>query len=215
MSLIRHGSRSPVSESDCVGDAIPTFLHFGYLPRPPADGSQDFWTNGRDKEWNGDESALIARGVQSLKCAFKDCGEGPHIVPLSGGLDSRAILGGLLDAGHRDRIVAVTWGTRGTYDFDIGCEVARHAGVRHEDIDLTQVSVRRELLLETARDVGKCVWLFDAFYNRLAPKLFGKNAIYWSGFLGDPLSGAHLPPLESQTWGQAVSRFVRWNCFSR
>ena len=55
-----------------------------------------------------------------FKAAFENVSEGHHIVPLSGGLDSRAILGGLLDAGLKDQITTVTFGTLGTWDYDIG-----------------------------------------------------------------------------------------------
>lgn len=60
---------------------------------------------------------------------------------LSGGLDSRAILGGLISAGLKDSIVTVTFGTPGTYDFDIGKKIATELGIKHELIDLTSVEM--------------------------------------------------------------------------
>ena len=45
------------------------------------------------------------------------------MVPLSGGLDSRTILAALLEAGLKDRITTVTYGTPGTWDYDIACDV--------------------------------------------------------------------------------------------
>ena len=200
--------------------AIVAYLHFGYIPQVPDDVYQQPWaadqfeTNGGALE-NLSEPQLIAQGVRALKAAFNNIPRGTHIVPLSGGLDSRAILGGLLVAGLKDQITTVTFGTPGTWDYDIGSYVAGQMDVRHEAIDLTKVELKQELLEKTAINLGACTWLFDAFYfyNIFVGKRFGEDAIYWSGFMGEALSGAHLLPKQSKYWNEAVVRFANWNRF--
>ena len=201
-------------------DEILAFLHFGYLPQVTEDVKHQAWTRirtlvldniGKD----GNEVGLVTQGVRALKSAFRNPGGDTHIIPLSGGLDSRAILGGLLEAGLKDQITTVTFGSPGTFDFDIGCDMARKIGVHHECIDLTQVRLTQELLEKTAQEVGMQVWSFDAYYNRLICERFGRDTTYWSGFMGDPLAGSHLLPESSKTWDIALSRFVSRNRFSR
>ena len=89
------------------------------------------------------EPALIDQGVAAIKARFQEADNGTHIVPLSGGLDSRAILAGLLDRGLKDQIIATTYGTPGTYDYDIGCRVAKKIGVKHKAFDLSTCKPQR------------------------------------------------------------------------
>jgi len=197
---------------------LSTFLYFGYLPYVPTDVKYQPWATGQTEKQVtkfAEESELIAQGIYLLKSAFEDTSGDLHVVPLSGGLDSRAILGGLLDAGLKNQITTVTFGTPGTWDYDIGYYVAGEMDVRHECFDLTQVQLTQELLEETAKEVGNCIWLFDAFYNRLVCKRFSKDAAYWSGFMGDPLAGSHLLSTDSESWDAALGEFAKRNRFSR
>jgi asparagine synthetase B (glutamine-hydrolysing) len=195
---------------------IHAYLYFGYVPRVPEKINDEPWVryNQKTDEQTTSESELVHEGVLAFKAAFEDVPVGHHIVPLSGGLDSRAILGGLLDVGLKDQITTVTFGTPGTLDFDIGCEVAQKAGVRHESIDLTHIDLSQQTLENTARENENWVWLFDAFYNRLIQSRYGKDATYWSGFMGDPLAGSHLLPKDSSSWHIALRSFAERNRFS-
>ena len=53
------------------------------------------------------------------------------IIPLSGGLDSRAILAAALKCTSRDNIITFTFGEKGSFDFEIGKMVAEKASVRN------------------------------------------------------------------------------------
>lgn len=197
---------------------ISSFLFFGYCPKIPSTLDTKVWAlasrNGNSPLSKDDtEKDLIKNGVRALQSIFTNVGNGEHIVPLSGGLDSRTILGGLLVAGLKDRITAVTFGTPGTFDYDIGCAVARQVGVRHKSFDLTQVKIEQDTLEETAREMETRAWIFDAFYRRLIHKRFGKDAIYWSGFMGDALSGRHQILKENVTCEEAISNFIECNRF--
>ena len=205
--------------------AVSTFLYFGYLPSP--DVSLPVWLGDRSDRQRrpgdtdrADLSSWIAEGVGVLKRVFQDGVGGPataHVVPLSGGLDSRAILGGLLESLETRQIRAVTFGSPGTWDYEIGREVAHAAGVRWEAIDLSSEDWRWEIaqLVKTARRIERPIGLFDAHVNHQVPERFGAENVYWSGFMGDPLSGSHLLPRDSATWGEAQRHFVRCNRFCR
>ena len=205
--------------------AISTFLHFGYLPSP--DVRLPVWLVDRSDRQRRpgdadrvDLSSWIAEGVGVLKRVFQDSVGGPamaHVVPLSGGLDSRAILGGLLENLETREIRAVTFGSPGTWDYEIGRDVARAASVRWEAIDLSSEDWRWEIapLVKTAKRLERPIGLFDTHVNHQVPERFGAGNVYWSGFMGDPLSGSHLPHRDSATWGEAQEHFVRGNRFCR
>lgn len=53
------------------------------------------------------------------------------IIPLSGGLDSRAILAAALRCTPKDNIITFTFGEPGSFDFEIGKMVAKKAGVKN------------------------------------------------------------------------------------
>jgi hypothetical protein len=189
-------------------------LYYAYVPYVARDVEQQPWTQASFERWTDegdapDESALIELGIRTLRETFADPGEGPHVVFLSGGLDSRGILCGLLEAGLKDQIVAVTYGTPGTLDYEIGRAVAQRTGVRHEAIDLTQVPLTQELLDKAAVQLGQWLWLFDVLYIRMCYWRYGKEATYWSGHLGGTYGGdGHLYPENSDSWEMAVSRFA-------
>jgi len=199
---------------------ILSFLHFGYLPQIPRNLSSEPWVGNKSDACDTirkspNKPQLIAQGIHALKAAFQNIVGGMHIVPLSGGLDSRAILGGLLNAGLKNRIAMVTFGTPGTLDYEIGSYVAKRIGLRHEAIDLTRVKLDQEVLEKTIDEGGAWTYLIDSFYNRLISKRFGKDPTYWSGFMGDPLAGSHLLPTDSNSWREALDKFVKRNSFSR
>jgi len=199
-------------------DDICAFLYFGYIPKLTENTYRPPWnieqvTDNQKTLASLTESQLIDEGVVILQDSFNNISNGDHIVPLSGGLDSRAILGGLIETGLRDQITTVTFGTPGTFDYDIGVHIAKKMNVRFETIDLTKIIVNENQLMETAEDLGECFWIFDAFYNRQIPKKFGSGAIYWSGFLGDPLAGSHLPKIEHASWKEVKKHFMEHGKF--
>lgn len=115
-----------------------------------------------------------------------------HVIPLSGGLDSRAILGALLERVDSNRVVAVTYGVPGQLDYDLGKIVADSVGVEHHAFDLRTVDFSWDAIRES---VAASPWTYvpDGFFNSLCRNLFSsKSDTVWSGFLGETLSGSHL-----------------------
>lgn len=197
-------------------DAVAAYLYYGYLPEVRPDVATRPWANfAVDKAIAAlPNSALVEMGERAFKSAFEKLEGGLHVVPLSGGLDSRAILAELCQRVERDQIVAITVGTPGTFDYEIPTLVARQAGVRHERINLVEVKLERDQLEQTAASNRGRTWIFDSYYNRLMRERFGNDAVYWSGFIGSRITSAkHLPQHPSTSWRDALDRFVQKNRF--
>jgi len=201
-------------------DQILAYLHFGYLPKFCTDLESKSWAkfgiNSKKPKINiYDEALLIEKGIKSFKSSIANNIEEGYlnIVPLSGGLDSRAILAGLIDLGLKEEIITVTFGTPTTFDYDLGKYIAQQAGVKYEVIDLTEVELDQSSLEEVAQTTNNWTYLIDSFYNYLIRNKFGKDVVYWSGFMGDPLAGSHS--YDTNFWEDALDKFIYKNRFSK
>jgi hypothetical protein len=206
--------------------AVCIFLHFGYLPEHSPNqldflGNWQEWDERKSFLSEQPPSVLIQEGAEILRKVFRETLAGDnskcHVLPLSGGLDSRAILGGLLENLDKRQIQTVTYGSPGTYDYEIGQSVAKTIGVRSDSINLSAESWRWDAveIMETALQTERPTWLFDTYVNHHIQRCYGAECVYWSGFMGDPLAGSHLLTQDSTTWEQAKSSFVQRNRFSR
>jgi asparagine synthetase B (glutamine-hydrolysing) len=86
--------------------------------------------------------ATLARDFQSSK---------DHVVPLSGGLDSRLILCALLEHTEAKNIRTYTHGIPGSYDFEIGAQLAKEAGTRHVSFPMSTMTYHEDDLRHVAR----------------------------------------------------------------
>lgn len=203
---------------------ICDFLYFGFIPRF-FNKYFDIYHNLQEKDYgygiNREESTeyYIKRGIRELNHIFDHAfesinPESKHLILLSGGLDSRAILGGLLKRVDVQQIQTVTFGTPGTWDFEIGKRVADYVGVKHFALDLTNPDWKwdQEGLNETAKRMKHPVQLFDSYVNQKVPELFGEDYVYWVGFLG----GTSTQPYHgSKSWDEAKASFVKGKKFVR
>lgn len=115
------------------------------------------------------------------------------VIPLSGGLDSRILLGEALHHLPKRQVKTVTFGNPRQLDYDLGRETARAVGVENVTVQLDSVHINWEAITNSAR---KSPWTYlpDSFFNEHARALAaGHNDIILSGFLGDPTTGGHLP----------------------
>lgn len=133
-----------------------------------------------------------------------------HVVPLSGGLDSRAILAGILEHTEARKIHTYTFGTPGALDYDIGAYVAGQLGTDHTCFDLTKHVYRQEELEDISRRVDRQTMLFHTAPVWEVDKKFG-GCVIWSGFMGDRLAGSHLLDRPSESMPQAKARFIERN----
>src|SRR5690606_30782203 len=58
---------------------------------------------------------------------------------LTGGLDSRLLLGALLEVTEARNIKSFSWGFEDTYDFEIGNAIAKRYGIAHRAYDLNRI----------------------------------------------------------------------------
>jgi hypothetical protein len=199
-------------------EEIATYLHYGYLPKVP-DALADLpgWGLERDEGVaRASHSERVTKGRRAFAAAFDELPEGPHVVPLSGGLDSRAVLAELCRRISPASITAITVGVPGSLDYALSSEVARTAGVRHLRIDLAERGLKVDDLESAALGNDAPTWLFDAHYNRLMRETIGPEAVYWSGFLGSRLTSTkHLAPNPGIGFPAAVARFVETNRWAR
>lgn len=201
---------------------VNAFLYFGYIPEKPTQIDFQKWisekvTDGATRESFQNEASIrsfIDEGVAHLRDLIDDAGEGNHVVPLSGGLDSRAILGVLLDQLCADRLSAITCGIPGTRDFEIGHQVAEFAGIDVVTVDLSTLTWTTDDLVNFATGMGQPIAVFDAYMYSKVLAEGGSKPTYWSGFLGDPLAGSHLRQKTATTWEEARLQFVHSNEFS-
>jgi len=172
-------------------EIINNYLYYGYLPPKqfPA------WLNdGLNLSENFDYSVKGAAQVfdkifDELLAKYPNK---KHIVPLSGGRDSRAILGALLERVDKSQIETVTFGVPGQLDYDIGIKVAKWAGVKYHAINLKKIEFTWENILISVKE-SPWTYVPDGMFNSISRNTFSvKDDIIWSGFLGDPLTGSHL-----------------------
>jgi hypothetical protein len=188
-------------------DELAAFLHFGFRPRVPEGYRELPWARVRARDvWtNVGRADLLERGLAAMRSACAEPGPGQHVIPVSGGLDSRFLLAILAEAGLGERLVAATFGIPGTFDFDLAPPVARAVGVRHEAFELGRLRLTRDELLATARRAPWTLTL-EAHYNHQIPLRFGSGATYWSGIMANAIAGVDLDE-PSADWRTACVAF--------
>lgn len=183
---------------------IRFFLNMGYFPHYTPqillNAPKEFLTQGNESEFI-DEAVKLFR--ESISTSFQS---GRHVVPLSGGLDSRAILAALMELMPAGNIETYTLGTPGTYDFDIGCMIAKEAGTRHSSIALDGYAWQESDFFEAAKRSDYQTFLF----HHAPPKFLDgfADGVIWSGYIGDLVTGGHLQSSSSSSMGEAKKRYL-------
>ena len=196
---------------------LSSFLRLGYfLDYPQAPIRIDISGVRKAEYCQATEEELIREGQRRLTAAvaarFRSGRE--HCVPLSGGWDSRVILGELLKHTDAARIHTFTFGIPGAWDFELGNAVAAAVGTDHTRFDLTKHTYTRQELLDVSRRSEHQTMLFLHPPLAEVDRRFG-HCHLWSGFLGDPLAGSHLPKQPGKTLGQAKRHFLAKNTMTR
>jgi len=111
------------------------------------------------------------------------------VVPISGGLDSRAVLAGLLECTDASNINTYTFGLPKTLDFEIGNRIAALAGTRHTNFDLSKYIFNDQVLKETCQQTDGNVNIFALSYLVPIFSSYSETASFWSGFMLDVLAG--------------------------
>ncbi len=117
----------------------------------------------------------------------------PVIIPLSGGMDSRAILAAALEVVPASKIVTFSYGNKGSYDLEIATKVAHTAGVNNIVIDSEQCDFEKltSTVFENNEGMFSCLMTlpFDGF-----SKIAELNSVLVSGYIGDLIFGSNMYP---------------------
>ncbi len=165
---------------------LDSFLKLGYFL--DYDGSRwriDLSRIDKTKYENYAEAEIVTQGkdlfLQSIEKSFYP--DEDNLVPISGGLDSRAILGALLKFRNAGDIYTYTFGSPGTYDFEIGNNIARVTGTRHTAYDLSNHHYTMDELLDVSKRTDHQCLLFCHPPVPQVSAQFSSHR-HWSGFHG-------------------------------
>lgn len=170
-------------------------MNFGFdLTQSNADFNLDISLVDKKKYSHFSESELIKIGSDTFRQVIAELfykRKNKPVVPISGGLDSRAILATLIELCPVANIHTYTYGTPGALDFEIGNEIAKILGTNHTAFNLTEheYTLEEEKLI-SRRSNHQSLLLHHPPVLEL-DKLYAKMDI-WSGFFGDPASGSNL-----------------------
>lgn len=190
---------------------IESYLKLGYFIDYRGDDCPiDFGRVDRERLARMGEPELLAGALAALRSTFAAQFQPgrEHVVPLSGGLDSRLIVAALRELTEARNIHTLTFGVPGSYDYDIGCHVAKHAGTRHTALAQDGFSHDWDELNDRSRRMSAQVSVFFSPPIWQMARLFG-GAVFWSGYVGDAIAGSYVYPQPSQTVREAKLRYLK------
>jgi hypothetical protein len=195
---------------------INSFLYFGYfLDFTNTNYSFDFSMIDKKRYLNAMEEELIDIGTQKFLKSINNCfvrNNTNIVVPISGGLDSRAILAGLLEFTSASNIKTYTFGTPYTLDYEIGNKIAKEFGTDHMSISFKDYIFSMDELIKTSNRIHNQTVLFHNPPIGILDKYYSNHSI-WSGFAGDLLAGSHYNPKVFFSIIEEKNRFIEENRF--
>ena len=198
---------------------IESFLKFGYFLNNHINKDEHqiyLKTDDAVKNLLNSPSELFNHGyeclLKSIESDFKT--NSKHVVPLSGGADSRLILAALSEFTEHKNIETYTFGTPGTYDYDFANRVSKSFNIKHRNIDLSSYEYTQESLEENCLHTKGLTLLF---HN--PPVNFLKQNYpdfqFWSGFMGGEVAGSHIQIDIDKVDEKLAERFIQSNKVSR
>lgn len=163
------------------------FLQLGYISS--TNDSKKFDYKFNQGLTNLTENELINKAkellIKEIEENIKD--KDQLLIPISGGLDSRLILSAVSECRSLTEVNTLTYGTKGSLDYEIGSHIANKMGTKHTEINLMKHTFNLEDLYEFAQNVDRPTVLFHNIpYSKINQN---KYDLLLSGFLGDVASG--------------------------
>lgn len=194
---------------------LASFLKLGYFLDYNSKYNWDLSNINKLKYKGHSENDLIEIGSDIfLSVIEENFGLGKkHVVPISGGIDSRALLAALLKFTEAKNISTYTYGIPNTYDFEIGNMIAKELGTNHTILNLEKYTYSFENLLNISKLIDYQTVLFHHGPVELIAEKFG-DAINWIGFMG-MISGSHIDNnlLKSKNLGYQKTKFIMKNTY--
>jgi hypothetical protein len=195
-------------------DNLNSFLAFGYFLDYKPKINIDLSGIDKSKYESVPEPELIKIGGdlwrEAIDKNFEP--EQKHVVPLSGGLDSRAILAGLLEFTDAENIYTYTFGVPGAYDYDIGSFIAKKIGTKHTIYDLSKYHYSQDELEDISKRVDFQTILFHHPPVWEVDKKFNEMNV-WSGAIIDVFFGRHFHQLKAKNWNDAIQNSFKENIY--
>jgi Asparagine synthase len=191
--------------------AIRQYLSFGFVPDVGLASAylSDLFGNPH-VPGTADPSKLLVDIVE-----YCTAGASEVAIPLSGGRDSRAILGAALEIFPARHIHCVTFGSRGSADVEGARAVCRTARVPHRIVDPDTVawdldSLRHDMQRRIAEQIG--IPPIDGLHIfRALADLIPVEMPVLSGYLGIVAAGKHLGGIPDDDHESVVTRFLEQN----
>ncbi|MBM7839413.1 hypothetical protein JOC54_002693 [Alkalihalobacillus xiaoxiensis] len=196
---------------------LNSFLKLGYYLDYKENRYNFDFSNVDQKRYNNfNEEELIKIGSGKLTDAisenFKE--NELNVVPISGGLDSRAILAALLEFTDSQNIETYTFGTPGTLDFEIGKQVGRKLGTKHTEFSLKDYKYVLTDLLDISKRINQQTILFHHPPIHYIDKLYGGGKL-WMGSFAGPISGGSIRNKPFKNMIDAKKHFIKKNTYSK
>lgn len=197
-------------------------LHYTFYPEGRHSGLPSYIRETVSAEkYDSPESKLIKHGEEALRDAIVELvtacpPDATHLLPLSGGLDSRIVLGLLTDYLDREQIQTVTIGLPVGWDFELGQQVAAAAGVQNTTVDPTSWTQEwtPENVLEFAATLEYPNRILGGHLQHVAREKAipsdADNVVVWTGFLGEIVAGRHLSMYDTtlSEWSKVCADFA-------
>jgi hypothetical protein len=110
------------------------------------------------------------------------------VIPLSGGIDSRFLLGLALQILPSECVTAMTWGYPRSLDFSIGASLAKKLGVRHVGLPMDHRPLR-DLLSDNFRNSEGMYWTYPDYPVKPFREILPTTSYVLSGYVGDGVFG--------------------------
>lgn len=171
----------------------------------------DFSRIDKAKYIGKSEDELIQIGKDKLIRSIKKFIRNKEVLlPLSGGLDSRVLLAGLMEYGSVDNISTYTFGIPGSFDFEIGNFLANRFETNHKMYSLKNYhfTEEEEMVIAERFDYQTHLFLHPP-YSKIEEDF--NTVEVWSGFLGGEIGGSHVKRNPSGNLEEALDFFMKKN----
>ena len=138
------------------------------------------------------EAAAVADQVlvQVREAVARELEHVPSVIlPLSGGMDSRFLLGCALECLPREAITAVTFGLPASLDLRLGTALARDLRLPHRTLPADRRSYP-ELLTDGFRPAEGIYWAVPTYPSQPLREALAPGTLVLSGYLGESVSGS-------------------------
>ena len=206
-----------IKDLDIDYDQLSCFLKMGYVPSNLTLFRNAKLINSKKKylqdlfvdfpNYKHDQVTLKQIMLDSISDRYES--NTSHIVPLSGGMDSRIVLAALLEFTEARNIHTYTFGMTGAYDYEIPNRIAKKMGTKHTNFNSNDTLYTIEGLIRAAvASDGNTEVFHPLVLNRIADH-YDSEATYWSGFAGDLVGGAFGDKLAGESPKQQLINYEK------